>query len=175
MEGVKDLSWFSYLDNCALLSVTGGDITDYSVVKDLPKLTDLQMHSVPITDISFAKDMDLENFTLGNMPQITLEQRLEVAKWDEEVTIEKGFQKTVGLTPRNIIGDDLKCNIFVDDISVARVFNGFYSTMGIRYNFYGVAPGTTSYHITDPDGNEVVSGVINVVDSEPYDPPLGDG
>lgn len=175
MDGVKDLSWFKYLDSCELLCLTGGDITDYSAVKDLPKLTDLQLHSVPITDISFVKDMHLENCTLGDMPQITLEQRLAVATWDENVTIEEGFQKRFGISPRNIIGDELKCSMTVDDISIARVVNGFSHTSGSRGSFYGVKPGKTKFHIFTPDDVEVVSGTITVKATKPYDPPLGDG
>ena len=175
MDGVSDLSWFKYLDNCKLLCVTGGDITDYSAVAELPALTDLQMHSVPITDISYVKDMNLENCMLDDMPQITIEQRLAVARWDEEVTIEQGFQKLFGVMPRNIIGDNLKCRMTVDDISVARVTNGFGTSSGARNNFYAVSPGTTTFHIFTPDETEVISGTITVTESTPYDPPLGEG
>ncbi|MDE6781907.1 MAG: hypothetical protein K2J40_10700, partial [Ruminococcus sp.] len=175
MDGISDLSWFEYLDNCKMLCVTGGSITDYSTVKNLPKLTDLQMHSVPITDISFVKEMNLENCTLDDMPQITMEQRLEVAQWDEEITIEQGFQKRFVVTPRNILGDELKCKMYIDDISVARITNGFNASSGTTNSIYAVESGKTAFHIYAPDEIEVISGTITVTESTPVNPQLGDG
>lgn len=175
MDGVKDLSWFKYLDNIKYLSITGGDITDYSALKDLPLLKELIMKNVPITDISFAKDMKLESFILSDMPQITLEQRLDAAKFEKDVTVEQGYQKLIGLKPSNILGDGLKCEIKLDDISAARIVNGFDTTSGSAHVVYGAAPGKTKYHIYTPDGIEALSGTITVTESTPYDPPIGEG
>ena len=171
MDGVTDLSWLKYLDNCELLSLKGGTITDYSALKELPKLEDLQMRAVPVTDISFAKDMNLENFSLNDMEQITLEQRMEIARWEEEVTIEAGFMGDVGVKPRNILGDNFKCYMSADDKSVARSLN----VSGIMNQFYAVAPGETTFRVYMPDNTEVISGKIIVTETNLTKLPLEEG
>ena len=175
MEGVSDLSWLQYMESCKLIQFRGGTITDYSPVKDLPALKTLQMYSVPATDISFAKDMDLDEFRIIDMPQITLAQRLEIAQWQEDLTVEQGFSEIFRLKPSGLLGDPLKCSMEIEDLSVARVLNGFHSSLFDGGNVFAVAPGTTSYRLLTADGEEAYRGTITVTANEPYDPPVGEG
>ncbi len=175
MDGVQDLSWLRYMESCKLLSLHGGTITDYSPVKDMPALKTLQMYSVPVTDISFAEGMDLEEFRIIDMPQISLDQRRAIAHWDADLTVEQGFAEIFRVTPSGIFGDPLECSLVIDDISVARIVNGHHASMFDGANIFGVAPGTTSYQLLDSEGQEVYTGTITVAPSTPYDPPLGEG
>ena len=175
MDDVTDLSWLKYMDSCKLIQFRGGTVTDYSPVKDMPKLETLQMISVPVTDISFAKDMHLKEFRIIDMPQITLEQRLEISHWDENITVEQGFQKVSRISPTGVLGDPLSCSLEIEDISVARILNGFTTSSYDGGNIYGVAPGKTTYRILTPEGVEAVSGTITVTETKPFDPPLGEG
>ena len=38
LEGVKDISWLSMLTGCRYITFKGGTLTDFSVLKEMPKL-----------------------------------------------------------------------------------------------------------------------------------------
>ena len=60
LTGVEDISWFADLDKCSRVLVSHGDITDFSVLKEMDSLTDLFLDKITIDDISFIKELELD-------------------------------------------------------------------------------------------------------------------
>jgi len=84
LDDVSDLSWMEMLKNCNFIDFEGGKAEDFSVLTKLPKLKYIYMESVQIDDISFIKDLSLVQCVLDDMDNISLEQRLDVVKWEME-------------------------------------------------------------------------------------------
>ncbi len=171
LDGVTDISWFSRLKNCDSVYLSYGEIIDFSVLAEMPVLELASFTSVPLTDISFIKDLELESCSLINMEQITLEQRLEVMR-NEDYTIEAGFDKVIGAYPKKIL-DDYKCKMTLDDTSVAEFSESYLDTRGMFHGVYGIKPGSTAYRIYIDD-TEIFTGNITVTETQVYSPELYD-
>jgi len=169
LDGVKDISWLSRLKNCFYVTFKGGDITDFSVLKDMPKLKEVTFNSVPLTDISFMKDMELEGCYLQNMDQITLEQRIEVARCSD-MTIEKGYSGRFGVYPVGIFGNS-KIKYTFDSADIVEELNSVHDNYHIQRDYYGKQEGTVKCHVS-VDDVEYFTCNFTVTPMERIAPPL---
>ncbi len=166
LTGVEDISWISRMKNLYHINLQNGDITDLSVLSQLPNLKNVFLTAVPISDIDFAKDMELDYLRMTDMEQITYEQRMEIARCGD-ITIKKGFVSTVGCMPVGIIDaeeiifriDNTDVAAFKDDIA-DKDDTGFYRTGEIAA-VYGRNCGETSYSI-EFDGEVLFTGRIKI-------------
>lgn len=169
LDNVSSLSWLPEMNNLRHIILRGGENVDLSVLSQLPNLRNVQLSGVGTDDISFAENIKLDIFTLFDMENITLEQRLKAARF-EDCSTERGFTKKIGALPLNILYD-YDARIYIKDTDTAAFFPYSRSTdeKG-EYNrsanavIYGKSAGTTEYTI-EIDGQEIYSGKIEI--SEP--------
>lgn len=167
LEGINDISWMSRLKNCHYLTLEGGTLTDFSVLKQMPKLRGVRLKSVPLTDISFVKDMNLFEFELEDVDQISLEQRLEVIKVND-LNIECGFADKLSIYPFGIFLDHNLTYKF-DDEDIASIARS--SWHDAQVDVYGKKVGATTCHIY-LDGEEIRSCNVAVSPLNYFSPPL---
>lgn len=169
LEGVTDISWLASLENVTYVSLTGGTLTDFSVLKEMPKLRVVAFYKVPVEDISYLKDLKLEALHLDGVEGITLEERLEILEWND-ITIGVGFADQVGATPVGVL-DEYMVTMRIKDESIAEFTNRRYGVAGPIQDVYGIKQGSTTYEMLI-DGEVINSGKITVTETKPYDPPL---
>lgn len=170
LDGVDDISWLADMASCENLFLYNGTIKDFSILKEMPKLKSVSMGTVPITDLSFAKELDLEELSLSNMDQITTEQRIELLKADD-VIIEEGFSKYVEIRPKNIFGLGNELNITIDNEDCTEIVP--YGVSNYFINLYAAKPGTVNFHVYYEDV-EIRTGTVTVTPSTAEDVPLHD-
>lgn len=169
LEGVKDISWLPRMTNCHYITFKGGNITDFSVLKDMPQLEEVTFNSVPLTDISFIKDMELDGCYLQNMDQITIEQRMEVARYSD-MTIERGFSGRFGVYPVGIFGNS-EVKYTFDSADIVAEIDRAYDNYNIQRDYYGKKEGTTKCHIYIDDVERFTCD-FTVTPLERISPPL---
>ena len=78
LDGLDSLDFLKRLKNPTNLTLSGGNFSDLSFLADFKELKYLYLDNMPdLTDISFAKDMELSTFDIAQLEQITDEQKLE--------------------------------------------------------------------------------------------------
>ena len=173
LDGITDISWMSKLKNCKILSLYGGDLTDFSVMKDMPVLERVIMHGVPIEDLAFMDGLSLDTVMLYDMDQISFEQRLEKVNI-HDITVNKGFSERVLSSPLSILGEaDLHLKLDDEDGKIAVCSSGYYKTSGYLGEITGISAGQTVFHIYNGE-NEIASGTVTVVDDGAFEPVLHD-
>ena len=169
LEGVKDISWMPRLKECRYLTLKGGNITDFSVLKQMPKLVEVTFDNVPMTDISFIKEMNLKGCHLKNMDQISFEQRMEVAKF-ADIDLEYGYSAKIGVYPVGIFGEREFTYRFDNDELIERL-DGVYDNYHTQIGVYAKKEGTTTCHAY-MDGQEIFSCNLTVSPLNYISPPL---
>ena len=167
LDGITDLSWVSKMTSCKYVTFSNGAITDFSPLKTLPLLKQLDMREVPITDISFMKDLDLDYCWFYKMDQITPEQRLEVVKFSD-LEIPEGTAAQIEYKPKGFVNYDLS----IADTDTAVFLNGTASSKNVDEKVYGNSAGKTTYTVS-LNGKDIYTGTIAVRNSpEAFDPGL---
>lgn len=167
LEGIKDLSWLTKLTSCHYLTFTGGEITDFSVLKDLPALDTLHMNEVPVTDISFIKELDLKSCWFYKMDQITPEQKVEVLRFSSPEFWE-GTSGKIGCFPYGFA----EYEVTIEDKNTAVFMDGTNKSIYEGDSIYGVSAGKTAFTVSY-GGKEYYKGEITVKDSpDAYNPSL---
>ncbi len=169
LTDVKDISWLPKLTGCKYLILKGGALTDFSILKQMPQIRLLSCDGLPVTDISFVRDMDLEYCSFKNMEQITLQQRVDVMQWSD-YTIEEGYSAIIGPKPGGLL-EDCTFETIIDDPDVAGRLNEWYDNTGEKVGIYGSKPGETAYRVF-VDGKELYSGKITITPLQYISPEL---
>ncbi|MDE5764246.1 MAG: hypothetical protein K2I00_04680 [Ruminococcus sp.] len=178
LDNVDNLSWLPEMKNLRRITLTGGENPELSVLEQLPNLQNVQLDSVGTDNISFAENMNLDSLSLFNMDNITTEQRLKVARF-QDYRIERGFTEQIGVLPLNLFYD-YDSKIYIKDSDTATFFPSSWATdeKGEYVNsadsfIYGKSAGTTEYTI-EIDGQEIHSGKIEISEPAVQDfPPVG--
>ena len=166
LENISDLSFLKEMKKLECLDLRGGDFTDLSFLAEMDSIRELYLTGVPITDISFAKDMDLRRMHISDMDQITDQQKIDIIKWTDDVTVEKNFEAIVGGSPIGLfLGQDVNIEISGDSALNLR------KSKDTACAVFGYKEGESAYTVTY-NGKELHSGKITVVGSTPEDPPL---
>ena len=140
LTDVKDISLLGRLKSCGQLSLKNGDLTDFSVLAQMPALFSLSMDSVPAADLSFMDSMLLERCDLTDMPQITDEMRAEHIRFSD-LTLTAGTMDTLSFLPNGLA----KVNLKISDGETAR-FLGEGTESSYNYQrIYGLKAGETTY------------------------------
>lgn len=175
LDGVEDISWLANMTELIFISLDCGEITDLSVLGELSNLKNVFLYKVPITDIDFAKENDLDFLMLREMDQITAEQRLEVLRYGD-IKLKKGFSTSVSITPIDMFYP-ATAKVYVDDTNIASFNDDISGTdeLGAYRNgecaaVYGKECGETDYKIVLDDGT-VFSGKITVEEADYADLP----
>lgn len=171
LEGIKDISWLSMLTGCRYITFKGGTLTDFSVLKEMPKLREVSFDSVPLTDISFVKDIELFGCYLKNMDQITTEQRIKAARCPD-LNIERGYSDIFGVYPIGLFGDS-RISFKLDDDDLVDLLDRTYDNYHVQCGMYGKKEGTTKCHVF-LDDEEKLSCNITVSPMDRITPELND-
>ena len=167
LDGITDLSWLSLLPSCHYITFKNGTITDFSALQQMPKLSSLEMDSVPLTDINFIKDLNLESCRFKNMDQITTAQRMEVLNWHAP-DIWAGTAGTISCTPRGLTD----YSVTIENSDIALFFNGENTAVNAYERVYGRSAGTTAYTVS-LDGQTYYTGELTVRKApDAFDPGL---
>lgn len=169
LDGVDDISWMANLEKCEAVFLYDGTIKDFSVLKEIPNLKNVYMYRVPITDLSFAKELDLDELSLSEMDYITLEQRIEILKIDD-VVIEEGFTGAIDIRPTKMFGYTSPLTISIDNEDYTEMLSG---SLFYNMQLYGIKPGNVDFHVYYED-TEIHSGTVTVTPSTAEDVPLHD-
>lgn len=170
LTGITDISWLAKFEGCRYITFSGDYDGDFSVLAEMPLMRNMEFYAMPFTDISFLKKMhNVETCRFRDMEQITLAQRVDALSWSDH-TIQQGYSEVVAVSPIGLL-DPYKVEFSIEDTSVCDYMDNRYGSYGQIQDIYGVAPGTTKYHVI-ADGQEVVSGSITVTPIEVYAPPL---
>ena len=194
LDEVTSTEWLGELKDCAYLFLSNGSYTDLSVIggltklhtlslKNIPaedisflsrigKIDTLKLDSIPIEDISFLRDMEINTCNITNMPQISVEQRFAVTRYDKDVTVEKGFSSEAGILPRGIFDtNDVKFGVADTDIVSIGTASGYVSDC--RPRIFGKNVGSTAYTLS-VDGTDILTGTLTVTEPDLFSPPLHD-
>jgi len=169
LDDVSDLSWMEMLKNCNFIDFEGGKAEDFSVLTKLPKLKYIYMESVQIDDISFIKDLSLVQCVLDDMDNISLEQRLDVVKW-EDYTIEQGYTENIGIYPIGLF-ENYSTQITLSDNNALHILRDRSNNSGTVIETYASQPCSATYTVTI-DGNEIHTGNIEVTPIQYISPEL---
>lgn len=156
LDGITDLSWVSKLTNCHYITFKNGALTDFSALKQMPILSNLEMESVPVTDITFIKDLHLEICRFKDMDQITTAQKMEVLTWSAP-EIWAGTAGMITCTPRGLTDYSIK----LENTDIAVFFNGESTSLDAYERIYGRTAGTTAYTVS-LDGTDYFTGKLTV-------------
>jgi hypothetical protein len=119
---VDSLEFITRMKNIEFLKLSNGEISDFSPLKELPVLDSLILDEMnKLTDISFAKDMELGYFSVIDMPQITDEQKMDVIKF-HDADISVGYTAIIGVTPNGLL-KSRDCHIEIKDTAIANFEN----------------------------------------------------
>lgn len=167
LDGISDISWVSKLSSCRYISFRNGTLTDFSALKQMPALRSISMDNVPLTDISFIKELELERCDLNNMEQITVEQRMNVLKWNAP-DIWAGTSGEITCTPRNLV----EYSITLENSDIAVFMNGTNTADNPYEHIYGLSSGTTAYTVSF-EGQNYYTGELNIKETPgAYNPSL---
>lgn len=170
LTGVADISWMSRMKKCWLLELSGGELTDFSVLSEMPALTNLEMRDVPVTDLSFMQNLQLERCELNNMPQITADMRMEQMRFPD-LTVPAGTAFVLDCKPTGLVS---ALEIRIDDAETAKILGGNDRTDRLQPRVYGVKEGETAYTVS-MSGFDYCTRSITVTDADVLsDPPLGE-
>lgn len=194
LDGATSIDWLADMKNCAYLFLSNGSFTDLSCISELPKVESLSLTNIPVTDlsylskmsrvdtlglnglpiddISFIKDMNLDKCYITDMPQISVEQRFAVTRYEKDVTVEKGFNGNIGMLPKNLFGKD-KVHIEVEDTDIVSLSGTNYYIEDYHPSIFGKNTGSTTYTVSI-DGTELLKGTITVTEPNLFSPPLHD-
>lgn len=167
LEGVTDISWLSKLESCTQLILSGGTLTDFSVLESLPELIALDLESVPLTDLEFVKKLHLDSLTLKSMDQITPEQRAAVVQI-EEAQIYAGTAARISFTPHNL----MELRMTIQDTDIACFPDGSGDERDLYEYIFGKKPGKAKYTVYEGE-TQVCTGTLTILEAPaPEDPPL---
>ena len=174
LDGVESIDFLERLEDPKYLYFSGGNITDFSPLARFRNLETLQLGDMPqVTDISFAKDMDLLKFYISDMEQITDEQKIAVMKFHDADT-SVGFSDLIGATPTGLFTYD-QVSLEISDTGIAGFDNYKDNPVKICYaDVYGKAAGTTEYRFK-LKGKEIHKGRINVSETNAVVLPSAEG
>ena len=161
LDGIESIDFLDRLESPKYLYFSGGSISDFSPLSKFNDLETLQLSDMPqVTDISFAKDMNLLKFYISDMEQITDEQKIAVMKFHDADT-SVGFADLIGATPTGLFTYD-QVSLEISDTGIACFDNYKDNPIKICYaDIYGQAAGTTEYSFK-LKGKEIHKGRINV-------------
>lgn len=164
LDGVDSLEFITRMKNIEFLKLSNGEISDFSPLKELPVLDSLILDEMnKLTDISFAKDMELGYFSVIDMPQITDEQKMDVIKF-HDADISVGYTAIIGVTPNGLLTSRDR-HIEIKDTAIANFENlSEYNESYCR--IYGKKAGSTEYVLKYND-KEIYRGKINVSETVP--------
>ncbi|MCR5110849.1 MAG: hypothetical protein K6B38_08065 [Ruminococcus sp.] len=159
------------MKNIEFLKLSNGEISDFSPLKELPVLDSLILDEMnKLTDISFAKDMELGYFSVIDMPQITDEQKMDVIKF-HDADISVGYTAIIGVTPNGLLTSRDR-HIEIKDTAIANFENlSEYNESYCR--IYGKKAGSTEYVLKYND-KEIYRGKINVSETVPTVLPIAE-
>ena len=171
LDGLDSLDFLKRLKNPTNLTLSGGNFSDLSFLADFKELKYLYLDNMPdLTDISFAKDMELSTFDISGLEQITDEQKLEIMKfYDADTSV--GVPKMIGFTPAGMFKKD-ELSLVIDDESFLGSEPVNISPSNRSHAvIYGKSAGSTEYSVMLKD-KEIYRGRINISEPDTFDLPL---
>lgn len=166
LTDVESIEFLGRLKNPRYIYLSKGKISDFSLLAKYKDLETLQLSEMPqITDISFAKDMNLLKFYIIDLEQITDEQKIEVMKFHDAETSE-GFTDMIGATPTGMFTyDKIALEIADTDIAGFDTMSRNPALTSSAY-VYGKSAGSTEYTVKLND-KLLHKGKINVTGTTP--------
>lgn len=148
LDGVTSLECISKFTNLKTLWLRGGEISDLSPLSSCKSLVTLGLSKMAaVTDISFAKKLDLRMFYISDMDQITDEQKLDILKFHNLETVEGG-SGVIGATPCNLFErDQIELTIADEEIACFSQNGGNYANF-TAYPAYARKYGNTTYTLS---------------------------
>ena len=161
MDGVTSLDFIKKFTNLKALWLTGGTVSDLSPLASCKSLITLGLSQMSaVTDISFAKKLDLRMFYLSRMDQITDEQKLEILKFHNLETV-PGCSGIIGATPCNLFDrDQIQLEIADESIACFAQNGGNYASF-TAYPAFARQFGNTKYTLSY-QGQVIRTGTITV-------------
>lgn len=166
LDGVDSIDFLKRLKQPESMYLCNGNISDFSFLAQFKTLKKLQLSDMPqVTDISFAKDMELMTFYAVGLEQITDEQKIDIMKFHDADT-SVGYSDMIGATPTGMFTYD-EMTLEIADTSVA-----FYDAISNNpsqtcvASVFGKSAGSTEYILKLHD-KEIHRGRINVTETSP--------
>ena len=166
LDGIDSIDFLSRLKQPKYMYLANGNISDFSSLAKFSSLETLQLNNMPeVTDISFAKDMELKKFYISSLEQITDEQKVAVMKfYDADTAV--GFSDMIGATPTGMFTYD-EITIGISDTDIASFdVKSDNPVMSCAASVYGKAKGTTEYSLK-LHGKEIHKGSVSVSEISP--------
>lgn len=163
LRGVDSIDFLSRLKKPRYIYLVGGDIDDFSLLSEFKGLETLQLSDMPqLTDISFAKGMNLKKFYIVELEQITDEQKIDIMTFHDADT-SVGYNALIGATPEGMF-EYKELSLEIADTSVANFNFGDNPTQVSCASVFGKKPGTSEYTFSI-NGKEIHKGSITVTES----------
>ena len=161
LDGVDSVDFLKRLVHPQCLYLSKGNISDFSFLAGFDTLEVLELSNMPqVTDISFAKEIDLQKFYIIGLEQITDDQKVEVMKFHDADT-SVGFSDLIGATPKGMF-EYFKFTLDISDANIASFENSNNDTIkDCNAYAYCKSAGSTEYTLK-LNGNEIHKGRINV-------------
>ena len=165
LDNVKDISSLKKAEGLRSIDLSGGSITDFSVLSGLKNLRRITINNNPVKDVSYFKNMDL-NFLYLDGTNVSVEDRISMIQ-TKDFEIPVGFIENFNLKPSGMIKTEMVIQDneiagFGED-GVASIDEGFYNDIIAK------KAGETTYSVMY-DGKEIAKGKIKVVPSEVKNP-----
>lgn len=168
LTDIDDISILKKAVSLKSLSLYYGKITDFSVLAEIPSLRGIYFTSVPVSDISFVEDLELQWLSL-NDTKVPDEEKLKYLMICD-LTIPAGHLGSLDLSPRGMIDCEVKIR---DSEIIAFGEYGVTDTMENGGIVCAKKPGVTEYDVIY-DGKVVKTGKITVSETDTFDPPLSE-
>ncbi len=165
LDNVGDIEGLKKAEGLRSINLSGGSITDFSVLCGLKKLRNICIEDNPVTDVSYFKDMDLNFLHLVNTSVSNEDKISMIQTRDYEIPV--GFVENFDLKPSGM----LKTQLVIHDDEIAGFGeNGEPSKDEDFYNdIIAKKEGETTYSVIY-DGKEIAGGKIKVIPSDLKDP-----
>ncbi len=167
LDGIDSIDFLTKLKDPKYIYLSNGNISDFSPLAKFKDLETLQLSQMPqVTDISFAKDMDLLKFYIVDLEQITDEQKIEVMKF-HDADIPVGFSDYIGATPIGMFEYN-KLSLEIADTDIASFFDMLNDEpiQTCAEDVFGKSEGSTEYTLK-LKGKEIHKGKINIAPNTP--------
>ncbi len=164
LDSIDSVDFLKRLKQPKSMFLCNGSISDFSFLSQFRTLSKLQLSDMPnVTDISFAKDMNLMTFYAVGLEQITDEQKIDIMKFHDADT-SVGYSDMIGATPTGMFTYE-ELTLEIADTSVA-VYDAVMDNPAkvCAVSVFGKSAGSTEYVLKLHD-KEIHRGRINVAET----------